>query len=113
MASQAPLSGTSHGPRRGIVVSGFPPAFRVDQDTLEVAFYKAVKGDMKCGVPEISSCHFTEDMQQAYVEFADPAGRLCVSTAVLCALCVLSVIVIITSTIPLVHVWCFGLPLFM
>ena len=81
MAEQVPSTGLSpigpvtHGSRRGIVVGGFPPGSQIDQDTLEVAFYKAVKGDMKCGVPEISSCHFTEDMQRAYVEFTDPAGE--------------------------------------
>ena len=74
-ASPAAGSGARGGPRRGILVSGFPPASHIDQDSLELAFYKAVKGDMKCGVPEISSCRFTEDMQRAYVEFADPAGE--------------------------------------
>ena len=79
MADQMSAAGTTPvgrglGSRRGIVVRGFPPA-TTDQDVLELAFYKAVKGDMKCGVPEISSCHFTEDMQQAYVEFIDPAGE--------------------------------------
>lgn len=62
------------GPRQGIVIRGFPPG-STDQETLEVAFYKAVKGDFKCGVPEITSCHFTEDMRQAYVELADPTGE--------------------------------------
>lgn len=62
------------GPRRGIVVRGFPPS-STDQDALEFAFFKAVKGDMKCGVPEISRCDFTEDMQQAYVEFVNPDGE--------------------------------------
>lgn len=82
MAGQAPpASGASPAggpivtPRRGIVVSGFPPGSQIDQDVLEFAFFKAVKSDMKCGVPDISSCHFTEDMQRAYVEFADPAGE--------------------------------------
>lgn len=79
MAGQAPpASGASPPivtPRRGIVITGFPPGSQIDQDTLEFAFFKAMKGDMKCGVLEISSCHFTEDMQRAYVEFADPAGE--------------------------------------
>ncbi len=119
MAEPAPLAGaspaesgpTAHGTRCGIVVSGFPPGSHVDQDTLTVAFFKAVKGDMKCGIPEMSSCHFTEDMQRAYVEFVDPAGeryavRMLISikscTFCVCLVCVLSVIVISTSTMPLV-----------
>ena len=81
MAEPAPLGGAppggpiAHGTRRGIVVSGFPPGSHIDQDALFVAFFKAVKGDKKCGMPEMSSCHFTEDMQRAYVEFVDPAGE--------------------------------------
>lgn len=78
MAGQAPPAGASpiaQDSRRGIIICGFPPASQIDQDTLEVTFYKAVKGDLKCGVPEISSCHFTEDRQRAYVEFADPTGE--------------------------------------
>ena len=69
------MSSDNHGrgPRHGIVVRGFPPS--TDQEALELAFYKAVKGDLKCGIPEISSCHFTEDMQQAYVELVDPTGE--------------------------------------
>ena len=106
MAGQAPISGASHGPRRGIVVSGFPPASHVDQDTLEVTFYKALKGDTKCGVPEISSCHFTEDMQRAYVEIADPAGRLCVRVYS-CAVCTFSDCYH-TTTIPPVRVCIYG-----
>lgn len=88
-AGFSPVGGVpvTHGSRRGIVVRGFPPE-STDQDILEFAFYKAVKGDMKCGVPEISSCHFTEDMQQAYVEFVDPSGE-CVQD-----ICVVSLIVI-------------------
>ena len=71
-AGSSPLSGAArHRSRRGIVVRGFPPQ-STDQETLEVAFYKAVKGELRCGVPEISSCQFTDDMQQAYVEFVDP-----------------------------------------
>ena len=75
-AGSSQLSGTARHskPRRGIVVRGFPPE-STDQDALEFAFYKAVKGEMQCGVPDISSCHFTDDMQQAYVEFADPEGE--------------------------------------
>lgn len=64
----------SRGPRRGIVIRGFPPG-STDKETLEVAFYKAVKDDFKCGVPEINSCHFTADMRQAYVELANPTGE--------------------------------------
>ena len=73
-AGETPDGGGLGPRRRGIVVRGFPPA-TTDQEMLELAFYKAVKGDMKCGVPEISSCHFTENMQQAYVEFMDPTGE--------------------------------------
>jgi hypothetical protein len=97
----------AHGTRRGIVVSGFPPGTHVDQDMLLLAFFKAVKDDMKCGIPEMSSCHFTEDMQRAYVEFVDPTGerhavRMLVivksCTFCMCLVCVLSMIVISTST---------------
>lgn len=83
----------SRGPRRGIVVRGFPPGL-TDQETLEVAFYKAVKGDFKCGVPEITTCHFTENMRQGYVELADPSGEY---------VCVLSVTVITCQSQLLVY----------
>ena len=77
MAGKAPPGRASLGghpvtpvPRRGIVISGFPPSHLIDEDTLLFAFFKATKG-----MPEISSCHFTDDNQRAYVEFADTAGK--------------------------------------